>query len=102
MRQIRETLRLHLCARLSFNEVGRCLKISKSAAAKYASLARAANVDWEIAQTLTDEELEARVYRPALPRGSHQLAPDFGVVHQELKRPGVTLMLLWGATSPQL
>ena len=47
-------MRLHLCARLSFNEVGRCLTISKSATAKYASLARAANVDWEIAQTLTE------------------------------------------------
>ena len=95
MRQIRETLRLHLCAGLSFSEVGRSLKISKSAAAKYASLARAANVDWAVAQTLTDEELEARLYRPALPRSSHQLTPDFALVHQELKRAGVTLQLLW-------
>ena len=95
MRQIRETLRLHLQAGLSYNEVGRALKISKSAVGKYITLARVAGVDWELAQSLSDEELEARVYRPALPRGSHQLAPDFGVVHQELKRPGVTLMLLW-------
>ena len=35
------------------------------------------------------------LYRPAVPRASHQLAPDFAVVHQELKRAGVTLMLLW-------
>ena len=95
MRQIRETLRLHLQAGLSYNEVGRALKISKSVVGKYITLARVAGVDWELAQTLSDEELEARVYRPALPRGSHQLAPDFGVLHQELKRPGVTLMLLW-------
>ena len=95
MRQIRETLRLHLQAGLSYNEVGRALKISKSVVGKYVSLARVAGVDWELAQTLSDEDLEARLYRPALPRSSHQLAPDFGVVHQELKRPGVTLMLLW-------
>ena len=95
MRQLRETLRLHLQARLSYSEVARCLKISKSAAAKYGSLARAAGVDWAIAQTLTDEELEARLYRPALARSSYQLAPDFASVHQELKRPGVTLQLLW-------
>ena len=94
MRQIRETLRLHQ-AGLSYSEVGRALKISKSVVGKYVTLARVAGVDCELAQTLDDEELEARVYRPALPRGSHQLAPDFGVVHQELKRPGVTLMLLW-------
>ena len=95
MRQIRETLRLHLQAGLSFSEVGRSLKISKSAAAKYVSKARAGGVDWALAQTLSDEELEARLYRPPLPRSSHQLAPDFALVHQELKRAGVTLQLLW-------
>ena len=33
--------------------------------------------------------------RLALPRSSYQLTPDFATVHQELKRPGVTLQLLW-------
>ena len=54
MRQIRETLRLHLQGGLSFSEVGRSLKISKSAAAKYVSMARVAGVDWAAAQTLSD------------------------------------------------
>jgi transposase len=95
MRQIRETLRLHMQAGLSYSEVARALKISKSAAGKYVSMARAAGVDWDTAQALSDEALEARLYRPAVPRASHQLTPDFAVVHQELKRAGVTLMLLW-------
>ena len=95
MRRIREALRLHLQAGLSYNEVGRVLKISKSAVGKYVSLARVAGVDFAVADGLSDDALEARLYRPALARSSHQLAPNFGVVHQELKRPGVTLMLLW-------
>ena len=95
MRRIREALRLHLQAGLSYGEVGRALKIAKSSAGKYVSLARAAGVDWELAQTLSDDELEARLFRPAVPRSSHQLAPDFALVHQELKRAGVTLQLLW-------
>jgi transposase len=95
MRRIREALRLHLQAGLSYNEVGRALKISKSVVGKYVSLARVARVDCAVADGLSDKELEARLYRPPLARASHQLAPDFGVVHQELKRPGVTLMLLW-------
>ena len=82
MRRIRETLRLHLQAGLSYNEVGRALKISKSVAGKYVSLARAAGVNWELAQTLTDDELETRLFQPAVPRSSHQLAPDFALVHQ--------------------
>ena len=95
MRRIRETLRLHLQAGLSYNEVARVLKISKSAVGKYVLLARVAGVDWVGADVLSDEALEARLYRPPVPRSSHQLAPDFGLIHQELKRAGVTLMLLW-------
>ena len=95
MRQIRESLRLHLQAKLSYNEIGRTLKISKSAVGKYMSLARVAGVDWNVALTLSDEELEAKLYRAALPRNSKQQLPDFADVHQELKRAGVTLQLLW-------
>ena len=94
MRRIREALRLHLQAGLSYNEVGRALKISKSVVGKYVSLAKVAGVDCAVADGLDDAELESRLYRPAVPRASHQLAPDFGLIHQELKRPGVTLMLL--------
>jgi transposase len=95
MRRIRETLRLHLQAGLSYSEVGGALKISKSVVGKYVLLARVASVDCQVADTLSDGELEARLYRPPVPRSSHQLAPDFAVVHQELKRAGVTLRLLW-------
>ena len=45
MRQIRETLRLHLQAGLSYSEVGRALKISKSVVGKYITLTRVAGVD---------------------------------------------------------
>ena len=94
MRRIREALRVHLQAGLSYNEVDRALKISKSVVGKYVSLAEVAGVDCAVADGLSDEALEARLYRPAVARSSYQLAPDFGIVHQELKRPGVTLMLL--------
>jgi transposase len=95
MRKIRETLRLHLQAGLSYSEVGRELKMAKSTVGNYVMLARVAAVDWAVAQSLCDEELQARLFRPALARNSHQLAPDFALIHQELKRPGVTLQLLW-------
>jgi predicted transcriptional regulator len=81
MRRIQEALRLHLQAGLSYCEVGRALKISKSAVGKYVSLARVAGVDCLVAEGLTDEDLEARLYRPPLARSSHQLAPDLGAVH---------------------
>ena len=95
MRQIRQTLRLHLEAGLSYAQVARAVGISKGAVGKFVLLARAAGVDWAVAQTLSDEELETRLYRPPVPRASRQLEPDYAWIHQELKRPGVTLQLLW-------
>lgn len=68
--------------------------MAASAVGKYVSLARVAGVDWAVTQTLTDDVLDARLYRPPLPRSRYQLTPDFAAVHQELKRPGVTLQLL--------
>jgi transposase len=93
MRQIREVLRLHLEAGLSYAECARALKLPKSTVGKIVHLARAAEVDWAVAQQLSDAELEARLYRPPVPRASTQLEPDYAHIH--LKRPGVTLQLLW-------
>lgn len=95
MRQIRQTLRLHLEAGLTYAQVARALGSCKSTVCKIVLHARAAGVDWATAQTLADEALEARLYRPAVPRASRQLEPDYAWIHQELKRPGVTLQLLW-------
>ncbi len=95
MRKIRQTLRLHLEAGLSYAQVARAVGIGKGTVGKVMLLARAAGVDWALAQTLSDEELEARLYRPPVPRCSRQLEPNYAWIHQELKRPGVTLQLLW-------
>jgi transposase len=95
MRHIRETLRLHQQADLSYAEIAGALKIAKSTVGKYVLLARTAGLDWRAAQAMGDAELDALLFRPPVPRSSHQQTPEFAAVHQELKRPGVTLMLLW-------
>jgi transposase len=95
MRQIREVLRLHLQAGLSYAECGRALKVPKSTVGATVLMARAAGVDWALAQALDDAELERRLYRPPVPRASRQLEPDWAHIHQELKRRSVTLQLLW-------
>jgi transposase len=95
MRQLRELLRLRLVGGRSYAECGRALGIGKSTAVKMAALARAAGLDWLAVERLSDGELEARLYRPPVPRGSRQAEPDYAQVHQELKRPGVTVQLLW-------
>lgn len=95
MRQLRQTLRLHLDAGLSLRETARLMKLGKTTVGDIVLKARAAGVDWATAQGLSDEELERRLYAPPVPRASRQLEPDWANVHRELKRPGVTLQLLW-------
>ena len=65
MRQIRQTLRLHFEAGLSYAQVARAIPTAKATVGKIILLARAAGVDWALAQTLCDDELEARLYRAA-------------------------------------
>ena len=95
MRQIRQTLRLHFEAGLSYAQVAHATTTAKATVGKIILLARAAGVDWALAQTLSDEELERRLYRAPVARASRHLEPDHARIHQELKRPGVTLTLLW-------
>src|SRR5437899_7522307 len=39
---------------------------------------------------------KARLFtRPACPQASDRVIPDWSQLHQELKKPGVTLSLLW-------
>ena len=77
MRQIRQVLRLHLEADLSDTQVGRAVALSKTMVGKMVLFARAAGVDWAVAQTLNDAELEARLYPPPGHRSSRQPEPDY-------------------------
>ncbi len=95
MSKLRHTLQLLHGGTLSTRQIGAALGISKSTVSEIASYARVAGVDWTLAQTLSDEELQARLYKPPVPRESRHLEPDCSHIHRELRRPGVTLQLLW-------
>ena len=95
MSKIRHTLQLLHSGNLSQRQIGAALGISKSSVSEIASYARAATLDWAQAQLLSDDELQARLYRPPVARQSRHLEPDYAHLHGELKRPDVTLQLLW-------
>ena len=95
MRKIRDVLRLKLEARLSHERIAASLGISKGVVAKYVGLAAVAGLDWATIQTLSDTALDRRVVQGRLDRPSHYMLPDYGRIHQELRRKGMTLMLLW-------
>lgn len=94
MRKIKEVLRLKLDARLPHEQIAAALDLSKGVVTKYVGLAAAAGLDWAAVQSLDDVTLERRLLAcPEKPR--QHVQPDFGRIHHELRRKGVTLMLLW-------
>lgn len=96
MSKIRQALQLLAGdAGLSARQVAAALGVSKTTVSDIAMYARGAGVSWAVATTLSDDELRARLYPPPRPRSSSRAEPDFAALHQELKRPGVTLQLLW-------
>jgi transposase len=58
--------------------------------------AQRAGLAWPLPEGLTDETLEDRLYPPpTVASKERRPRPDWATVHRELRRPGVTLQLLW-------
>jgi transposase len=97
MRHIREVLRLHHGVGLSQHAVARSLGLAQGTVSKYLNRIRRAGLTWPLPPELDDDaRLENRLYPPPsdLPSDERPV-PDWAVVHRELRRPSVTLMLLW-------
>ena len=94
MRQIKDVLRLKLQLHHSQRHIAASLGISKGVVAKYLQLAIEAGLQWPQVEALSETELDHRLLGSAA-RTSSFVAPDFAQMHQELRRKGMTLMLLW-------
>ena len=94
MRNIKDVLRLKYVGKLSHERIAVALGVSKGVVTKYAGLANAAGLTWEQVQPLDETQLHNRLINSA-PAESAFVLPDYGLIHQELRRKGMTLMLLW-------
>lgn len=94
MRKIKDVLRLKLDAGLSHEQIAASLRLSKGVVTKYVGLAAAAGLDWPTVQACDEVELERRILvGPHCQR--ERVQPDYGRMHHELRRKGMTMMLLW-------
>jgi hypothetical protein len=93
MRKTREILRLRWLFKLSHRVVARSAGVSVGAVHQAVSRAEEAGLDWTTASELDDAALELRLYG-ASAVGQQRPLPDFGIMHAERKKPGVTLELL--------
>jgi len=97
MRHIREVLRLHYSVGMSQRTAARSLGLAQGTVSKYLNRTRRAGLTWPLPPELDDDvRLENRLYPPPSDLPSEQRPqPDWALVHRELRRPNVTLMLLW-------
>jgi transposase len=96
MRKIRELLRLRWEHHLPQRMIGQSLRLSQGSVSDYLSRARRAGLTWPLPDTLDDAGLEALLFPPPpdVPRDQRPV-PDWAAVHRDLRRPNVTLALLW-------
>jgi transposase len=97
MRQIKEILRLKHELKLSVRDIARSCAVAASTVGDYLKRAEAAGIGWPLREDWTEEELLERLLGPgeAAPVIAAAAVPDWAVVHEELRRKGVTLRLLW-------
>ncbi|HYX20796.1 MAG TPA: IS21 family transposase [Thermoanaerobaculia bacterium] len=96
MRKIREVLRLKHESRRSHAEIAASVGIGESTVGDYLARARQAGLDWATGRSLSETELEAKLFRSVGRNEPPARVPiDFPWVHGELARPSVTLQTLW-------
>src|SRR5258708_23511575 len=94
MRRLRELLRLKYDSGLSHRAIAQACALGLGTVTTYLQRATAAGLTWPLPDDLDDAALEARVFaRPGAARV--RVVPGWAPLHQELKKPGVTLALLW-------
>ncbi len=94
MRKLRDVLRLKCDLHLSHRAIARACGVGIGTVSAYVDRARQAGLTWPLPAALDAAALDARVFPPPAP-ARRRIAPDLAQVHQELRRPGVTLPLLW-------
>jgi transposase len=95
MKKVREVIRLYSQG-LSYRAISKSTGIGLGSVSEYIKRAKVAKLSWPLPEELNDEALRQLLFikegNETTP-GKREL--DFKKIHEELKRKGVTLLLLW-------
>ncbi len=95
MRKVREVLRLKHALGMSYRKISEATGVGKTQAAEYVRRAEVAGIGWPVPDGIDDAGLNLRLF-PVLGDSTHvRPAIDWPKIQNELKRRGVTLLLLW-------
>ena len=96
MRKIKDILRLKHQAGLTDRQIGRSLSLSHTTVSTYLQRAAEAGLRWPLPEGMEEEQLQTLLdLASCRPSSPSRPLPEMDYLHQELKRKGVTLQLLW-------
>jgi transposase len=98
MRQLRRILRLHYEGTPT-RDIVRVTGIARTTIQRTLERSKAAGLVWPLAEEITDEVLEARLFAGAGTKSGSGVRkhpePDWAELSRELRRPAVTMVILW-------
>ncbi len=95
MRQLRDILRLKFESGHSHRAIAQACSVGVGTVSEYVGRAKRAGISWPLPEELDDTALESKLFPSRPVSKSRRPRPDVAHIHQELKRQGVTLQLLW-------
>ena len=95
MRTVREILRLRLGVGLSADKVAKSCKVSKATVLEYEKRFNESSLSWPIPEDMDDAALKRAVRKPRTNGKPSRDLPDMAHLIKEMRRPHVTLYLLW-------
>ncbi len=95
MRRVREILRLKWELGLSVRRIARSSGLSHPTVLRYIERAEGCGLSWPLPAELDDAELERRLFPPPPAPSVPRPQPDWLAVNREMKRKGMTLLVLW-------
>ena len=96
MRKVREVLRLRHACGASVRTIALSVGVGHTTVAEYLRRTSVIGITWPVPAEVDDVALERRLFTPAgFHKAPTRAMPDWNHVHAELRRRGVTLLLLW-------
>lgn len=96
MRKLQDVLQMRFEYGLSFRQISRSIRISVGTVSNYIKAFETSGLDWPLKDECTEAELIRALFpETVLPTRKGLIDPDWGYVHKELRKKGVTKQLLW-------
>ena len=95
MRKLEEILRLKYGCKLTHRQIANSLSVSSSIISTYGIQAKKLGINcWPLPEGWDEQALQQAFFKNK-PKGKPYVLPDWSIVHVELKKKPMTLLLLW-------